>query len=194
MPQPCSVAENTIDINQSSFWDSSDIHWDAHRIGWAVAGGCTILVCVFFFIHSWNWDVLFFERELSFSNFLKKNHLTDDAGIIGYHPTTLQVMAPKKKLDEFRDAVFFWYMLFVLSRNYTNPMQQRQMLVPLFFWFAFADDCFLLRSLRILYMPPVYAIISFFSYRFFRSYTYYSFVEAGTFFFFFNHARKAHLN
>ena len=26
-------------------------------------------------------------------------------------------------------------------------------------------------------MPPVYAIISFFSYRFFRSYTYYSLVE-----------------
>ncbi|PFH53611.1 hypothetical protein AMATHDRAFT_137523 [Amanita thiersii Skay4041] len=43
-------------------------------------------------------------------------------------------------------------------RNYTNPRQQRQIL-------------------RILYMPPVYAIISFFSYRFFRSYTYYSFIE-----------------
>ena len=44
-------------------------------------------------------------------------------------------------------------------------------------------------SLRILYMPPVYAIISFFSYRYFRSYTYYSFVEAGTFVCF-NHASK----
>lgn len=28
-------------------------------------------------------------------------------------------------------------------------------------------------------MPPVYAIISFFSYRFFRHYTYYSFIEVG---------------
>ena len=28
-------------------------------------------------------------------------------------------------------------------------------------------------------MPLVYAVISFFSYRFFRDYTYYSFVEAG---------------
>lgn len=28
-------------------------------------------------------------------------------------------------------------------------------------------------------MPPVYAIVSFFSYRFFRSYTYYSLAEAG---------------
>jgi len=26
-------------------------------------------------------------------------------------------------------------------------------------------------------MPPVYAVISFFSYRFFRSYTYYSLIE-----------------
>ncbi|GLB36716.1 putative DUF300-domain-containing protein [Lyophyllum shimeji] len=43
-------------------------------------------------------------------------------------------------------------------RSYTNPLEQRQIL-------------------RILYMPPVYAIISFFSYRFFRHYTYYSFVE-----------------
>lgn len=33
-------------------------------------------------------------------------------------------------------------------------------------------------SIRILYMPPVYAVISFFSYRFFRDYTYYSLVEA----------------
>ena len=77
MPQPCSVAENTIDTNQSSFWDSSDIHWDAHRIGWAVAGGCTILVrfiCCSFLAH-------FF-----------KSSFTDDADIIGYHPTTLQVL------------------------------------------------------------------------------------------------------
>lgn len=35
------------------------------------------------------------------------------------------------------------------------------------------------RSIRILYMPPVYAIISFFSYRFFRSYTYYSLIQIG---------------
>ncbi|KIL60228.1 hypothetical protein M378DRAFT_84054 [Amanita muscaria Koide BX008] len=43
-------------------------------------------------------------------------------------------------------------------RNYTKPREQRQVL-------------------RILYMPPVYAIIAFFSYRFFREYTYYSLVQ-----------------
>jgi len=42
--------------------------------------------------------------------------------------------------------------------NYNSRAEQRQIL-------------------RILYMPPVYAIISFFSYRYFRSYTYYSLIE-----------------
>ena len=36
------------------------------------------------------------------------------------------------------------------------------------------------RSLRILYMPPVYAVISFLSYRFFRDYTYYDLIETST--------------
>lgn len=63
MPQPCSVSENTVATSQSSFWDPSDEHWDAHRIGWAVAGGCTVLVCSI-----WKLDVL-----LSFM--LNYNHL-----------------------------------------------------------------------------------------------------------------------
>ncbi|THH26882.1 hypothetical protein EUX98_g7305 [Antrodiella citrinella] len=44
------------------------------------------------------------------------------------------------------------------ARNYHNPAEQRQIL-------------------RILYMPPIYSVISFFSYRFFRSYTYYDLIE-----------------
>ncbi|KIM43917.1 hypothetical protein M413DRAFT_442985 [Hebeloma cylindrosporum] len=43
-------------------------------------------------------------------------------------------------------------------RNYTVPAQQRQIL-------------------RILYMPPIYAIISFCSYRFYHEYIYYSFIQ-----------------
>ncbi|KAK2467699.1 hypothetical protein APHAL10511_000293 [Amanita phalloides] len=43
-------------------------------------------------------------------------------------------------------------------RNYTKPNEQRQIL-------------------RILYMPPIYAVISFFAYRFFRYYTYYSLIQ-----------------
>lgn len=45
-------------------------------------------------------------------------------------------------------------------RHYTCPPEQRQIL-------------------RIIYMPPIYAVISFLSYRFFRSYTYYDLIEVG---------------
>ncbi|GAA5966586.1 hypothetical protein JCM3765_005665, partial [Sporobolomyces pararoseus] len=41
------------------------------------------------------------------------------------------------------------------ARNYYVPKQQRQII-------------------RILWMPAVYGVVSFFSYRFFRAYTYYS--------------------
>lgn len=37
-------SDNTEQINQSTFWDSGSKHWDAHRIGWSVAGGCALLV------------------------------------------------------------------------------------------------------------------------------------------------------
>ncbi|KAM0754398.1 DUF300-domain-containing protein [Meredithblackwellia eburnea MCA 4105] len=46
---------------------------------------------------------------------------------------------------------------FLHARNYYVPKEQRQIL-------------------RIILMPPVYAVISFFSYRYFRSYTYYQLV------------------
>lgn len=45
------------------------------------------------------------------------------------------------------------------ARNYNRPLEQRQII-------------------RVLLFPPVYAVISFFSYRFFRSYTYYELVES----------------
>ncbi|KIK09216.1 hypothetical protein K443DRAFT_671702 [Laccaria amethystina LaAM-08-1] len=92
-------SENTAVIDQSSFWSPHGVHWDAHRIGWAVSGACTIVTILISMIS------------------------------IGLH-----------------------------CRNYTNRRHQRQIL-------------------RILYLPPVYAIISFFSYRYFRSYTYYSFIQ-----------------
>ncbi|KAF8797823.1 DUF300-domain-containing protein [Phlegmacium glaucopus] len=43
---PCSVSENTVITDQSSFWDASGLHWDSHRIGWAIAGGCTALTTI----------------------------------------------------------------------------------------------------------------------------------------------------
>ncbi|ESK97064.1 transmembrane protein 184c [Moniliophthora roreri MCA 2997] len=90
---------NKTETDQSSFWDSGKLNWDAHRIGWTVAGVCSVITVII---------------------------------------STVSVLQH--------------------CRSYTKPSEQRQIL-------------------RILYMPPVYAIISFFSYRFFRSYTYYSLVE-----------------
>ncbi|KAJ6550841.1 DUF300-domain-containing protein [Mycena vulgaris] len=91
--------ENAPDIDQSDFWDPvHGVNWDQHRIGWAIAGGCSVLTVII---------------------------------------TTISVLQH--------------------CRNYTAPREQRQVI-------------------RILYMPTVYAVISFFSYRYFRSYTYYSLI------------------
>ncbi|KAF8262382.1 organic solute transporter Ostalpha-domain-containing protein [Lactarius quietus] len=92
-------SDNAQAVDQTTFWGHGFHHWDAHRIGWAIAGGCSVLTVVISLI-----SVI--------------NH----------------------------------------CRNYTNRAEQRQIL-------------------RILYMPPVYAVVSFFSYRYFRSYTYYSLAE-----------------
>ncbi|TFK87895.1 DUF300-domain-containing protein [Polyporus arcularius HHB13444] len=92
-------SDNQAVIDQSGFWSSDGIDWDAHKIGWLIAGVCAIVTLLLTAIN------------------------------VTFH-----------------------------CRNYTNPGEQRQIL-------------------RILYMPAVYAIISFFSYRYFRSYTYYDFIE-----------------
>ncbi|KAF8839224.1 DUF300-domain-containing protein [Paxillus ammoniavirescens] len=93
-------SQNTEGVDQTSFWSSGNLNWDEHRIGWAIAGGCTALTVLISLVSVWQH-----------------------------------------------------------CRNYNKPNEQRQVL-------------------RVLYMPPVYAIISFFSYRFFRSYTYYSLAES----------------
>ncbi|KAF8476290.1 DUF300-domain-containing protein [Russula ochroleuca] len=92
-------SDNYQAVDQSHFWSGGSLHWDAHRVGWAVAGACTVVTVII---------------------------------------SAISVLQH--------------------CRNYTKPAQQRQII-------------------RILYMPPVYAIISFFSFRFFRSYTYYSLAE-----------------
>ncbi|KAI0933206.1 hypothetical protein AcV7_004742 [Taiwanofungus camphoratus] len=66
---------------------------------------------------------------------------------------TLSVSIPIHIPDIRRQAETWQY------RYYTNRAEQRQIL-------------------RVLYMPAVYGIISFFSYRYFRSYTYYSLIES----------------
>ena len=66
---------------------------------------------------------------------------------------------------------------YCLLRHYHCPPEQRQMSVLIFSTSRMLYWLNPFYSIRILYMPPVYAIISFFSYRFFRSYTYYELIE-----------------
>ncbi|EJT98287.1 DUF300-domain-containing protein [Dacryopinax primogenitus] len=96
----CPYTENTSAVDQSTFFETNGVDWDAHRIGWVVAGSFTAVTTLVTIISVWSH-----------------------------------------------------------CRNYTLPRHQRQII-------------------RILYMPMVYAIISFFSYRFFRAYTYYSLIES----------------
>lgn len=92
-------SDNTQAVDQSSFWSSDGVNWDAHRIGWVISGSCALATVLISFV------------------------------TVSQH-----------------------------CLHYTNPGEQRQIL-------------------RILYMPPVYAVISFFSYRYFRDYTYYDLIE-----------------
>jgi hypothetical protein len=39
-------SDNSADVDQTSFWDSGNLNWDAHRIGWAIAGACTAAVSI----------------------------------------------------------------------------------------------------------------------------------------------------
>ncbi|KAJ3933873.1 MAG: DUF300-domain-containing protein [Lentinula lateritia] len=96
---PTCPSDNQQAVDQTDFWTDGGIDWDAHRIGWAIAGACAAATVI-----------------ISICSVLQH------------------------------------------CRSYTNPAEQRQIL-------------------RILYMPPVYGVISFLSYRFFRSYTYYELVE-----------------
>ena len=41
------ASDNTEAVDQSNFWTDGSIHWDAHRVGWAIAGGCTAAVRVY---------------------------------------------------------------------------------------------------------------------------------------------------
>ncbi|KAJ3932140.1 MAG: DUF300-domain-containing protein [Lentinula lateritia] len=99
---PTCPSDNQQAVDQTGFWNpDGGIEWDAHRIGWAIAGACSVATVLISMIS-----------------------------------------------------------VFQHCRTYTKPAEQRQIL-------------------RILYMPPIYAVISFCSYRFFRSYTYYDLAEVG---------------
>lgn len=46
MSRPECPAENTAAIEQTSFFNENGINWTPHTIGWSIAGGCAVLVCL----------------------------------------------------------------------------------------------------------------------------------------------------
>jgi hypothetical protein len=45
--------DNTLTTDQTAFWDSNGMHWDAHRIGWAIAGGCSVVTVLISLVTVW---------------------------------------------------------------------------------------------------------------------------------------------
>ena len=41
------ASDNTQAVDQSRFWSDGSLHWDAHRVGWTIAGACTAVVRVY---------------------------------------------------------------------------------------------------------------------------------------------------
>ncbi|MBW0524977.1 hypothetical protein O181_064692 [Austropuccinia psidii MF-1] len=88
-------------------------------------------------------------QSLDQSNFFTKDSINWDPHRIGW------LIAGSMSL---MTIIISTYNLIKHAQHYHRPAEQRQIM-------------------RIILMPPVYAVISFFSYRFFRSYTYYSLIE-----------------
>ena len=155
---PTCEADNTAAVDQSDFWSSDGIDWDAHRIGWAISGGCAALVR----------PLQLCPRRGLTLDLADCHHLHDN------RREALQVRSCPHYPHRARANAI------AVRRSYTVPNEQRQMcVIPDSSPLRLRADRAPADSLRILYMPPVYAIISFFSYRFFRSYTYYELIEVG---------------
>ncbi|EIW82856.1 DUF300-domain-containing protein [Coniophora puteana RWD-64-598 SS2] len=62
------ASENTQAIEQSSLWRSGTLHWDAHRIGWVISGGCsvlTVLISIFSVMrHCRNYTKPYEQRQI----------------------------------------------------------------------------------------------------------------------------------
>ena len=41
------ASDNTQAVDQSRFWSDGSLHWDAHRVGWTIAGACTAVVRIY---------------------------------------------------------------------------------------------------------------------------------------------------
>lgn len=100
------ASDNTQAVDQSHFWSGGSIHWDAHRVGWAVAGACTVVVRVFLY-SSCSWLI---------------KRLLDSVNLCCICSSTLSVRYDLTTSDGRRSHAY--------RRNYTKRAEQRQMYVP----------------------------------------------------------------
>lgn len=149
-------SDNTEAVDQSSFWTSGNIHWDAHRIGWAIAGGCSALV-----------STITLSKE---APGIMPPHASADRHHHCYHCSQSLSVCHDPLSDVPRASSHGPVTIpSALNSDKCTPM-------PSPFFCSHLRASGVLR-IRILYMPLVYAVVSFFSYRFFRDYTYYSLAE-----------------
>jgi hypothetical protein len=156
VPKMSCPSDNTQVVDQSSFWSSGNINWDAHRIGWAIAGGSTFLVSAI--------------TPCPKKPRVYTAHATADCHHLCHYCSQSLPVCHDLAFDIPRASSHGPVTIpSALNSDKCTPIPSRLFCSPLR-----ASGVF---RIRILYMPPVYAVVSFFSYRFFRDYTYYSLGE-----------------
>jgi hypothetical protein len=98
-------SDNTQAVDQSTFFGGHNtINWDAHRIGWAVAGGCTIIV-----------------NPLHFPD-ARSMHIIEHTDYTDNH-RKCPIALPVGFVADYAVCSLSSY----IYSNYTNPRHQRQM-------------------------------------------------------------------
>jgi hypothetical protein len=156
MPRPECPAENTAVVEETTFFSKDGINWTPHTIGWSIAGGCAILVC-----------------------------LSSPINLPAHpHPRSDIAHLPRERHQALQVRCTRGYcccsvppdtIMSNIGTTQNLPNNARCTTTSC----TSSNSSDHLVRLRILYMPPVYAIVSFFSYRFFREYTYFELVQVG---------------
>ncbi|KAF4621349.1 hypothetical protein D9613_000718 [Agrocybe pediades] len=114
-------SDNAAAVDQSSFWEAGNIHWDDHRIGWAIAGGSTVVTLIIssitvlshcrYSLTSLNFLYMNFDQFKSFSVALY--------GLLIFYALTRDDLVGKRPLAKFLCikliVMFTFYQSFVFS-------------------------------------------------------------------------------
>lgn len=155
MPRPECPAENSAALEQTTFFNKDGINWTPHTIGWSIAGGCALLVCL-------SWPI----NNLACPHFLPQTLFISIVSVLKHCRYVFLVIAVVVTLTLHTETT---RILLNSAKCMTTSCTVRICLI----------HSLNLDRLRILYMPPIYGIVSFLSYRFFREYTYFELVQVG---------------